>query len=157
MTLFLKRDIMTVYICGLRCSPVNVCSAPCRRRREKLQAHLKESRGLKNYSVSQSCKTHTGLQLHSVSLLFSFLFSLFFKLGKYKKGRSRAVKPSKSQKINPSRAGFINNFTSSISATLFIYLFYYFFNDVWNNISLNKNHYKATIMLTSHREYHRWS
>ncbi|TSV02101.1 hypothetical protein Baya_13021 [Bagarius yarrelli] len=37
----------------------------CLRRRKKLQAHLKESRGLKNYSVNHPCKAHAGLQLHN--------------------------------------------------------------------------------------------
>ncbi|XP_062851815.1 pro-neuregulin-3, membrane-bound isoform [Trichomycterus rosablanca] len=36
-----------------------------KRRREKLQAHLKESRGLKNYSLNQTCKPHPGLQMQN--------------------------------------------------------------------------------------------
>lgn len=87
--LSLKRDFMSVYICGFFgcsvCSRVimmfinanGVCPAPCRRRREKLQAHLKESRGLKNYSVSQPCKAHPGLQLHNVRVLSCFISLLF--------------------------------------------------------------------------------
>ncbi|KAK2853086.1 hypothetical protein Q7C36_008287 [Tachysurus vachellii] len=64
-----KRQVLSITSIAMGISFLGtLCMALyCRnkRRREKLQAHLKESRGLKNYSVSQPCKTHPGLQLHS--------------------------------------------------------------------------------------------
>ncbi|KAK3553644.1 hypothetical protein QTP70_006761 [Hemibagrus guttatus] len=64
-----KRQVLSITCIAMGISFLGtLCMALyCRnkRRREKLQAHLKESRGLKNYSVSQPCKAHTGLQLHS--------------------------------------------------------------------------------------------
>ncbi|KAM9477864.1 pro-neuregulin-3, membrane-bound isoform [Clarias gariepinus] len=64
-----KRQVLSITCIAMGISFLGtLCMALyCRnkRRREKLQAHLKESRGLKNYSVSQPCKAHPGLQLHS--------------------------------------------------------------------------------------------
>ncbi|XP_060781241.1 pro-neuregulin-3, membrane-bound isoform [Neoarius graeffei] len=64
-----KRQVLSITCITMGISFLGtLCMALyCRnkRRREKLQAHLKESRGLKNYSVSQPCKAHPGLQLHN--------------------------------------------------------------------------------------------
>ncbi|KAB5582121.1 hypothetical protein PHYPO_G00183560 [Pangasianodon hypophthalmus] len=64
-----KRQVLSITCIAMGISFLGtLCMALyCRnkRRREKLQAHLKESRGLKHYSVSQPCKAHPGLQLHN--------------------------------------------------------------------------------------------
>ncbi|MCJ8730947.1 hypothetical protein PDJAM_G00190940 [Pangasius djambal] len=67
-----KRQVLSITSIAMGISFLGtLCMALyCRnkRRREKLQAHLKESRGLKHYSVSQPCKAHPGLQLHNVGV-----------------------------------------------------------------------------------------
>ncbi|XP_046690987.1 pro-neuregulin-3, membrane-bound isoform isoform X2 [Silurus meridionalis] len=64
-----KRQVLSITCIAMGISFLGtLCMALyCRnkRRREKLQAHLKESRGLKNYSIGQPCKAHPSLQLHN--------------------------------------------------------------------------------------------